>query len=101
MNDSSKYESSARKEFVDLTNERKNALGAVEAFGIFAGRYAEDKSVIACGPQEVEYFNRIKQSMYRTAGTQRPGRDAWAYQPCEAGARTLTGYDFSIALKKR
>ena len=61
MNDSSKYGSSDRKEFVVLTNERKNALGAVGAFGSFAGRYAEDKSVIDCGQQEVEYFNRVKQ----------------------------------------
>lgn len=46
---------------VGWVNERKNTLGAVEAFAGIAGRYEEAKLVIAGEPEESEYFNRVKQ----------------------------------------
>ena len=48
---------------VGWINERKNTLGAVEAFARIACHYVEARLVIAGEPQEAEYFNRVKQSV--------------------------------------
>ncbi len=45
---------------VGWISERKNTLGAVEAFAAMAGRYAQAQLVIAGEPKEAEYFNRVK-----------------------------------------
>jgi glycosyltransferase involved in cell wall biosynthesis len=41
-------------------NERKNTLGAVEAFASIAGRYPKAKLIIAGEAKEAEYLNRIR-----------------------------------------
>ena len=46
---------------VGWINERKNTLGAVEAFADITGRYPQAKLVIAGQAKEQDYFNRIKQ----------------------------------------
>jgi len=48
---------------VGWINERKNTLGAVEAFARIACHCVEARLVIAGEPQEAEYFNRVKQSV--------------------------------------
>ncbi|MEA3225484.1 MAG: glycosyltransferase family 4 protein, partial [Planctomycetota bacterium] len=48
---------------VGWINERKNTLGAIEAFASIVGSRAESKLVIAGESQEAEYFNRVKQSI--------------------------------------
>ena len=47
--------------YVGWINERKNTLGAVEAFAAIASRYAHAQLVIAGEPKEAEYFNRVKE----------------------------------------
>jgi glycosyltransferase involved in cell wall biosynthesis len=49
--------------YVGWINERKNTLGAVEAFANVASHYVEAKLIIAGEPKETEYFNRVKQSI--------------------------------------
>jgi glycosyltransferase involved in cell wall biosynthesis len=46
---------------VGWINERKNTLGAVEAFADIADRFAQAKLIIAGQAREQDYFNRIKQ----------------------------------------
>lgn len=46
---------------VGWINERKNTLGAVEAFANIVGRFPQAKLVIAGQAREQNYFNRIKQ----------------------------------------
>jgi glycosyltransferase involved in cell wall biosynthesis len=46
---------------VGWINERKNTLGAVEAFANIADRFPQAKLVIAGQAREEDYFNRIKQ----------------------------------------
>ena len=48
---------------VGWINERKNTLGAVEAFANIVSHYAKAKLVIAGEPKKAEYFNRVKQSI--------------------------------------
>jgi len=48
---------------VGWINERKNTLGAIEAFASTVGSCANAKLVIAGEPQETEYFNRVQQSI--------------------------------------
>lgn len=45
---------------VGWISERKNTLGAVEAFAAVTGRYAQAQLVIAGEPKEAEYYNRVK-----------------------------------------
>jgi glycosyltransferase involved in cell wall biosynthesis len=45
---------------VGWINERKNTLGAVEAFASIAGRYPKAKLIIAGEAKEAEYLNRIR-----------------------------------------
>ena len=46
---------------VGWINERKNTLGAVEAFANIADRFPQAKLIIAGQAREQDYFNRIKQ----------------------------------------
>ncbi|MBN1972649.1 MAG: glycosyltransferase family 4 protein [Sedimentisphaerales bacterium] len=50
---------------VGWLNERKNTLGAVEAFAKISGHYPQAKLVIAGQAKEEDYLNRIKQSIRR------------------------------------
>ena len=46
---------------VGWINERKNTLGAVEAFANITGRYPQAKLIIAGQAREQDYFNQVKQ----------------------------------------